>query len=378
MVQKRLKSGNYKVQVRVGGKRVTHTLTSKADAEAKEAELKRTQAMIRAGMEVPTESVLLLDYGPAWLRKQDRAGMPLSTLRFYARNMKIYIMPRLGAYPLPQITSAMVLKLLDDAQEAPWKFNPKQKTSLSNAKRNRIRATLSVVLQTAFEEGKVIVNPVARCPLLDERKTQKPKVPPLTREEAEKFMPAGYELSEQDGFLAVLFIFTGGRVSQMSGLQNGDFDLLHDELHFLRICEAESGTIVPRIKGHPDGITIPLFPVVRQAFERHMKETKFRGPKDFCLTDPSGQFLDTYQIGRRVRMICERAGIREISPHVLRATFATHGEEAGLSKEDLQLVLGHTSVLVTQRYTRRTAQPLREKAKKLGFGAIGKKRKGKK
>ena len=47
---------------------------------------------------------------------------------------------------------------------------------------------------------------------------------------------------------------------------------------------------------------------------------------------------------------------KKISPHSLRHSYATHLIEAGVSLQDVQQILGHHSILTTNRYTHLTRQ----------------------
>jgi integrase len=376
MAPQKLANGKYRVQIRIGGKPEGGVFSNKADALKKEAELRRLQELVRAGMEAPKDSILFLDQAAKYMRKRDKKKAKGTTANEESR-LRLYFLETLGPKPISLCTTEVIRDLLDQVQEEPWKFNPKYKQEwgpLSNATRNRMRAMLHTIFKMAFMEGKLLFNPVSRIQLEDERVTrQKPK-DPLSTNEAETLIAAGYKRGEQEGFCTVLFIYTGGRVSQIAGLQNGDFDLKLNQLSFVRIYEQETGEIVNRIKGHPEGIVIPLFPRVKQAFVRHMQSTKLKAKTDICLAREDGRPRSTYVIRNLIDSLCEEAKIRKITPHVLRATFATLAEEAGFSKEDNQKMLGHSTVQVTQRYTRRTVGPLVEKGLKLGFG---KARKGK-
>lgn len=56
--------------------------------------------------------------------------------------------------------------------------------------------------------------------------------------------------------------------------------------------------------------------------------------------------------------MCARAGVRDIAPHALRHTAATHILAGGADLRAVQEMLGHSSLQTTQRYTHVDAQRL--------------------
>ena len=61
----------------------------------------------------------------------------------------------------------------------------------------------------------------------------------------------------------------------------------------------------------------------------------------------------------RLTKVCEKAGLRRITWHVLRHTFATHLAMNSEPLNTVQVLLGHSSIATTMRYAHATNQSLR-------------------
>jgi integrase/recombinase XerD len=186
-----------------------------------------------------------------------------------------------------------------------------------------------------------------------------PKALPLADVEAllaapDAESPAGL----RDRALLEFLYATGARVSEAVGL---DVDDLHLE------PPQDGGPAVVRLfgKGSKERV-VPLGSYAVNALQAYLVRArqslaaKGKGTPALFLNQRGGR-LSRQSVFTIIRAAAEKAGItREVSPHTLRHSFATHLIEGGADVRVVQELLGHASVTTTQVYTLVTADTLRE------------------
>ena len=148
---------------------------------------------------------------------------------------------------------------------------------------------------------------------------------------------------------------TGARFSEAVGLVLDDLDL-------------EESHVLLRGKGGKQRL-VPVGSYAREAVEAYLVRARPDLVAASTAATTGGALFLNSRGGRLSRQsawavlvkAAERAGVhRDVSPHTLRHSFATHLLDGGADVRVVQELLGHASVTTTQVYTLVTVDNLRE------------------
>ncbi len=158
----------------------------------------------------------------------------------------------------------------------------------------------------------------------------------LSRKEIEQIIDSTN--SKKHRLSLALCYGAGLRVSELIALKVKDLDF-------------ERGTVFIRHgKGAKDRLT--LLPKRLEDELYLWIKAKDKNTGDYLFESRRGGCLTTRCIQKVFKKACERAGIsKDVGIHALRHSFATHLIENGVNLRHVQFLLGHQSILTTQRYT---------------------------
>src|SRR5690606_29392617 len=186
----------------------------------------------------------------------------------------------------------------------------------------------------------------------------------LSHEEIEKIL----EVSKGHYFhtLFIMAVNTGMRRGELAGLcwDKVNFDRSLIEISRLR----DRLGLGDRTKTAGSRRYIPMNAVVRN----YLLALKEKSTHDVVVVDDNGEPFDVDHLYRDFRKFLKLAKIKEqYRFHDLRHTFASHFMMNGGNIYDLQKILGHTSLEMTQRYAHLAPEHLVQAANVVNFGSSG-------
>ncbi len=226
--------------------------------------------------------------------------------------------------------------------------------SLGARSRARRLSALRQFFRFLEREEQVAVNPLE---LLDSPRLPRKLPQVLGEQEVAALLAAPDPTTPQgrrDGALLEVLYATGLRVSELVGLTLKQVDL-------------RRGVVRPLGKGSKERVV----PMVAQAVAKLQDYLAQGRPQllkgrdsPYIFINHRGGRLSRQGFWKILKQYALKAGVRGLSPHTLRHSFATHLLSRGANLRVLQLLLGHADLATTQIYTHLDAARLREVHKK--------------
>lgn len=202
------------------------------------------------------------------------------------------------------------------------------------------------------EEEKLLPRNVAENLSLPRRWKRLPKS--LSNDEIEKLLASEQPATPQslcDDAIMELAYASGLRRSELCGLR---LEQLHLEAGFINVIG----------KGNKERV-VPVGTKAIEALNRYLtsgrpKLVKPRSPANVFLTSRGTAFA-SITMWAHIKARVKRSGVaRNITPHMLRHSFATHLLEHGADLRVIQELLGHANISTTEVYTHVTGSRLRD------------------
>jgi len=171
----------------------------------------------------------------------------------------------------------------------------------------------------------------------------------LSKDELELFLQQSYKQSPKTGLMMQTLYETAMRVSEFTNMQPD------------HIYQSDEVIVVPMGKGGKRR-EVPVDQSLIRALQLHLDGRRI----GYVFESRQHRRFSERRIEQITKEIGDEAGISiKVHPHLLRHTRATLLAEAGMSKDLLQVMLGHESPETTEIYTHTAARDVRKEFRKI-------------
>jgi integrase/recombinase XerD len=279
-------------------------------------------------------------------------GLSRNTLEAYAHDLKVFS-DFLGKLKIEDLLQA-------DGEQIEQFIVFLRKSGMKDVSINRRLVALRNLYRFMVAEERLRVNPMAKIEF--SRVAEKKLPSPLNAHEITNLLRApdrSTPYGVRDLAILELLYATGLRVSELMSLMVTDLNL---DMGFLTVTAGKGNKqrVVPI--GKPAWQAIESYlQIARPTLAQRRKKTD----TGFVFLNRNGGPLSRISAWKLIKRYAIEAGIdKNISPHSMRHSFATHLLEGGANLRDVQLLLGHADISTTEIYTQINSKRLTEIYKK--------------
>lgn len=157
---------------------------------------------------------------------------------------------------------------------------------------------------------------------------------------------------QRDRTMLELFYSSGLRVSELIDLKIGN--VYRKDMIILVFGKGSKERVVP----YSDDAAQYLHHYLDRMRHRLIKQGDFN---EFVFINNRGGKFSRQGVWKKLKKFAKMAGItKDVSPHKLRHTFATHLLEGGADLRSVQMLLGHSSINTTEIYTHVEQQAIKK------------------
>lgn len=320
------------------GKPIQKSITAKTQKEVA-TKLKQITLDISNGINIDSKNLTVKSWMNRWKDNYIVNVAPL-TKEKYERDIKIHIIPNLGAIKLEKLTP-------DTIQAFYNKLNEK----LAPSSVRHIHLILSMALDKAIDNDLIKQNPAKKTIL---PKNKKPELTVLEPEQVVTFVNSA-KLDKYKN-LFIFALFTGMRSGEIRGLT-------WDNVDFKKNCITISNQLL--YSNSQYSLSLPKEEKVRTIYPARIAMTalkdELRNQQDnkmyaddvwenkfnLVFTTESGQPISRQNLNLHIKKVLKRANLPDIRFHDLRHTYAVNAIQAGDDIKTIQENLGHASAAFT-------------------------------
>ena len=270
-------------------------------------------------------------------------GLAKNTLESYARDLQRY-----GRFLEEKMITEVENIRQNDVLDF---FTSLKEQGMGVRSRARLLAALRGFYQFGVEEYQLAGNPVSRLTTPKMLQTLPDTLSPSEVDALLDIRDDGQVLTRRDMAMLEVLYATGMRVSELVGLKLDD---LHLSSGYLRVMG----------KGSKQRI-IPVGEVAIEVLQGYLSFVRpqldlNRNLSQCVFLNRSGKGLTRQGFWKMIKRRAVTAGIsKNVTPHTLRHSFATHLLENGADLRVVQMLLGHVDISTTQIYTHVTREHVR-------------------
>ena len=283
----------------------------------------------------------------------------LSDFRFYLETDKALSLNTIKAYMTDLEQYARFLKKYQNVYYVTDISSEHIEKYMLSLKRSNLSKTSMARKLTAIKEfhkfladEKIANNNPAK--LVDNVKKDKKLPTVLSQEEVDRMInsiPQDSPLNLRNRALMEIMYGCGLRVSEVVNLEVGD---LHLNSKYIELIG----------KGNKQRV-IPIGDMASEALKKYIHEGRNKLAKgvfsEYVFLSYQGKPMSRQAVFKYLKQLAKNNGIeKEISPHTIRHSFATHLLENGVDLRYVQEMLGHEDISTTQIYTHMDTSRLKE------------------